>query len=394
MTGSGSYERFDEFARLQDLTLTVWLQDSATNPPALFTNATPAVSKPFPLIEATLVQSNGTLVHTFTLHLLAAPISEVWFSTTQPLTSTNAPVGSNSFSAGDLVSIGGRVIHRNSDLSARLGVMPPVPDLGLSAVELGGGDETFFSLPVDVFSETLGAIQHGDLLSSRGAIVTRNQELMAPFGPTSTADAGLDAFQFLTNGEVLFSIQNDVVTTNKQILSRGDILSSRGRIYLTYQELMANFQPATNAEVGVKAFRVLPSGEIWFSVQEGFTDKNWGWVQPGDLLSSLGYRVFRNQDLVAAFGPADPTKDYNLDALWVVTDTTPAKPPPTLMSPTIAGGSLNLAWKGAGVVFQVERASDPAGPWQPVSPITPEGFWSAPLSADGTFGGFFRVRQW
>jgi hypothetical protein len=394
ITGSGSYERFDEFARLQDLTLTLVVQDSPTNLPAFFTNATPAVAKPFPLIEATLVQTNGTLVHTFTLHLLAAPVSEIWFSTTQPVISTNAPVESRSFSGGDFVSMGGRVIHRNRDLAGRLGVMPPVPDLGLDAVDLGSGGETFFSLPVDTFSETLGAVQHGDLLSSRGVIQKRNQELLAPFGPTSTEDAGLDGFQFVTNGELLFSVQSGVVTTNKQVLSRGDILSDQGRIYLSYQELMASFQPTTNGEMGVKAFRVLPSGEIWFSVREGFTDKNLGLVQAGDLLSSLGYRVFRNQDLVAAFGADDPTKDYGLDALWVVTDTMPAKPPPTLMTPTIAEGSVNLAWKGAGVVFQVERAAGPAGPWHSVSPVIPEGSWSVPVSAEDTPGGFFRIRQW
>lgn len=394
ITGSGSFERFDEFARLQGLTLTLSVQDSATNVPAFFTNATPAVSKPFPVIEATLVQTNGTLAHTFTLHLLAAPVSEIWFSTTQPLKSTNAPVEGSSFSGGDLVSMGGRVIRSNPDLVSHLGVMPPVPDLGLDALDLGSGEETFFSLPIDIFSETLGALQHGDLLSSRGMIQKRNQELLTPFEPVSTSDAGLDGFQFLTNGELLFSIQSDVATTNKQVLSRGDILSDQGRIYLTFQELMANFQPATNSNMGVKAFRVLPSGEIWFSVQDGFTDKNLGVIQAGDLLSNLGYPVFRNQDLVAAFGPTDPTMDYGLDTLWVVTDTTPAKPPPKLIPPTVAHGSLNLAWEGPGVVFQVERASGPLGPYYPVSPIVPQNSWDIPVSADSTSNGFFRVRQW
>jgi hypothetical protein len=48
-----------------------------------------------------------------------------------------------------------------------------------------------------------------------------------------------------------------------------------------------------------------PGGEIWFSVEEGFTDLRLGAIQQGDLLSSLGHRVFSNAELVAAFSPAD-----------------------------------------------------------------------------------------
>jgi hypothetical protein len=74
--------------------------------------------------------------------------------------------------------------------------------------------------------------------------------------------------------------------------------------------LLAIFHPAvTNRDFGVDAFQLLPGGEIWFSVEEGFTDIWLGTEQAGDLLSSFGHRVFSNRELVAAFAPADPSAD-------------------------------------------------------------------------------------
>ena len=54
-------------------------------------------------------------------------------------------------------------------------------------------------------------------------------------------------------------------------------------------------------------------------------------MSAGDLLSSLGYRVLSNGQLVAAFAPADPSLDYGLDALFVITDTLPPAPPPRIV---------------------------------------------------------------
>jgi len=76
------------------------------------------------------------------------------------------------------------------------------------------------------------------------------------------------------------------------MLSRGDILSDTGGVFMTHQQLLANFQPAvTNHDFGLDALYVFPSGEIWFSVEESFTDNRLGAIQSGDLLSSLGYRI-------------------------------------------------------------------------------------------------------
>ncbi len=395
LTGEGAYQRLEEFALTQDLTLALEVASDGFNESAFFTNATPIVGKPFPLIQATLVQTNGNFLHTLTIQILAAPVHEIWFSLSQPLTSTNFQFPTNVFSPGDLVSSTGRVIKRNEDLLGRLGVMPPVPDLGLDSVDLAAGGEVLFSVPADVFSETLGPIQHGDLLSNRGKIVRRNQDLLSAFHLNATNDAGLDAFQVMPSGEILFSVQSNVVINGKLTLSRGDILSDHGQLFLAHQELLARFHPTvTNYDFGLAALRVFPSGEIWFSVEEGFTDNNLGNIQPGDLLSSLGYKVFSNQDLVASLGPDKPLIDYGLDALWVVTDTAPTKMPPPVLQPNLAGGMLHLSWNGAGDVFQVEQAPSPAGPWAPASGISPDPSWST--AADTSAGGsvFFRVHQW
>jgi hypothetical protein len=395
ITGAGTYTRFEEFAILQDMTLSTQVQDAWTNHAAYFTNNTRTVQAPFPLIQADLTQTNGTLLQTFSMHLFAAPAREIWFSTAKGFISTNRFAPTNQISAGDLLSNRGRVVKRNSDLVGRLGIIPPVPDLGLDAVQVTRRGEILFSIPVDVFSETLGPIQHGDLLSNRGLIVKRNQELLAAFHPASTADAGLDAVQVMPDGQILFSIQIDVTTISKLTLSRGDILSDRGVVYMPHQQLLANFQPAvTNADFGLDALYILPSGEFWFSVEEGFVDKRLGQVQAGDLLSSLGYRVFSNAALLAAFAPADPSQDYGLDALFVVTDTQPPKPPPCIVGNSRAEGWLHLDWDGDGDVFQVETAPSLGGPWAPASDVVPDLTSDSPCNPTAGGAGFYRLRQW
>jgi hypothetical protein len=226
-------------------------------------------------------------------------------------------------------------------------------------------------------------------------IVKRNQALLAAFHPASSADAGLDAVQVMPDGQILFSIQSDVVVTPTLTLSRGDILSDRGVVFMPHQQLLANFQPAiTNRDFGLDALYILPSGEIWFSVEEGFMDNRLGQVQAGDLLSSFGYRVFSNAALLAAFAPADPSQDYGLDALFVVTDTQPPKPPPCIVRHSRAGGWLHLDWDGEGDVFQVETAQSLGGPWTPASEVVPDLSSDSACGATASGSGFYRLRQW
>ena len=395
LTGGGTYVRFEEFARLQDMDLALQVKDAFTNRPAFFTNDTRVVEKPWPLIQVKLTQTNGTLVQTFSLNLFAAPLREVWFSTSKALTSTNRFSPTNVISPGDLISNRGRVVKRNYELTARLGVMPIVPDLGLDAVQVTRRGEVLFSIPSNIWSEGLGAIGHGDLLSDRGVIVKRNQDLLAAFGgPAVQLDAGLDAVQVMPEGEILFSIRSNVVV-NALTLGRGDILSDRGQVFRTNRELLAHFHPAvTNRDFGLDAMQFLPSGEIWFSVEESFSDKWLGTVSAGDLLSSLGHRVFSNEQLVAEFAPLAPALDYGLDAIFVVTDTKPPAPAPRIVKLRISVGSVGIDWDGDGDVFQLEYAPGISGPWSPCSPILSDLTFDATGDLATGASGFFRVRQW
>jgi hypothetical protein len=394
ITGEGVYVRFEEFAVLQDMTLAVQVKDSYTNKLAFFTNNSRLVEKPFPLIQVNLTQTNGSLLQTFSLQILAAPVREIWFSTAHAFVSTNRLPPTNQINPGDLLSNCGRVVRRNAELVQRLGLMPPVYDLGLDALNPTCKGEILFSVPQNVFSESLGLIQHGDLLSDRGAIVKRNQDLLAAFHPPTSFDAGLDAVQLMPDGEYLFSIQSNLVLNSTTTLSRGDVLSDRGRVFLSHQQLLTNFQPAvTNRDFGLDALHILPDGEICFSVEESFLDNRLGLIQSGDLLSNLGYRVLSNQDLLAAFAPADPAKDYGLDALFVVTDAQPPKPPPRIVRCTRSGNLFHLEWDGDGDVFQVEAAPNPGGPWLPCTPVLPD--LSSDVGSDSpSASGLFRLRQW
>ena len=107
ITGSGTYVRFEEFAVLQDMDLAVQIQDQYTNKPAFFTNETRAVQQPFPLIQVSLKQTNGTWLQTFSVQLFAAPVREIWFSTARAFTATNQSTPTK-ISPGDLISNHGR----------------------------------------------------------------------------------------------------------------------------------------------------------------------------------------------------------------------------------------------------------------------------------------------
>ena len=395
ISGQGTYVRFEEFARLQDMTLALKVTDQYTNRVAYFTNQTRVATNPFPFIRAHLMETNGTLMQTFSMEIFAAPVREIWFSTLRSFTSTNRNSPTNKISAGDLLSNRGRVVKRNIDLVGRLGVMPIVPDLGLDALDVTRRGEILFSIPVNVFSETLGPIQHGDLLSNRGAIVRRNQDLLAAFKPASSADAGLDAVQVMPDGEILFSIQTNIVVSASLTLGRGDILSDRGRVFMNQHQLLANFQPAvTNHDFGLDALHVFSSGEIWFSVEEPFTDQRLGPVQAGDLLSNNGYIVFRNRSLLSDFAPSDLTQDYGLDALFVVTDTQPLRPCPRIIGQTATGNRIHLEWDGDGDVFQVEHAPSPGGPWLPCTEIVADLACDIDAEASANTAHFYRLRQW
>lgn len=388
---------------LQNMDLELQVDSALTNRLCLFTNRAATASRRWPMIQIVLQQSNGLDLQTITLELNAAPLRDLWFSTTHGLTpGVSLPAGTG-ISPGDLISSAGRVVKRNRELTARFGIMPPVPDVGLDALEVLPGGEIAFSITTSLFTGTAGAVGDGDLVSDRGRVVRSNASLISAFSPgLMLADVGLDAVHIAGADEVFFSTTNDFFSEKlgRQI-RRGDLLSSRGVVVKANEELLANFHPADpKADYGLDAIHLWPGGEIWFSVETGFYGQHFEFYAPGDLLSDRGYVVYRNRDLVAAFQPLEEISDFGLDALWLVTDagslaaTTSAGPRCTGLSFDRRTGTISFQWDSPGQVFQLEKATNVLGPWLPASPILTEPAATDTGALTNAHQGFYRLRQW
>jgi hypothetical protein len=398
VTGGGTLEIGGEVAVTLRMALQVTIDDGVTNKVCYFTNTTGTINRPWPMIDITLGQTNGTLSQDYTLRIAAAPVRDIWFSTFSGFTATTGQTSSNYVEGGDLISTSGRIVKRNSDLFTSVGAFPPVPNLGLDALDMLPGGEIAFSLGSDILSSTLGQLHHGDLLSNKGRIIRRNQDLLAAFiTEPATNDVGLDAVHVLDTGEILFSIRTNVFSHGlNTTLHHGDLLSSTGSIMRTNQQLLASFHPTdTTNDYGLDAFYLWPSGEIWFSTETGFQDQVLGPVFAGDLLSDQGYIVFRNLELLGAFAPKETLTDFGLDALYIVTDATPPAPS-SLLAIKIGSSSesASLTWQGQGRVFQVERADAATGPFQSLSPILPGLFFEDAGTITNRAQSYYRLRQW
>jgi hypothetical protein len=350
------------------------------------------------MLDIALIDEAATPLQTYRLVLRAAPLREIWFSTANGMTSGNSEPPFERIGAGDVLSGEGRVVRSNRDLLGRLGFMPPTPEIGIDALEVQPGGEIWFSLGESMFSETLGLLQEGDLLSERGRVVKHNQELIAAFRfADEPVDLGLDAVHIVADGEIWFSMRAAAFSEALGVaVGAGDVLSDRGYIVRPASALLANFKPdQPETAIGLDALYAWPSGELWFSVESGFVSPTAGGIQRGDILSDQGFVVIRNLDLVQPFSPLEDLADFGLDGLWLVTDLAVASEQgPTLALPSLqAEGEFELSWDGSGRVFQIEHTSDPTGPYVPASPILPALQWRVQA---GTASGqvFYRVRQW
>lgn len=265
--------------------------------------------------------------------VLPPPHVDVWFSTENGFhASTIRPTATTPtyVSDGDLLSVRGYIVRDNHELTARLGIMPIVPDLGLDAVTRPGRCGIWFSFEeqnAPIWSETLGVwLKHGDLLSDVGFVVRTNEQLQRRFVPMPPVrDVGLDAVAALPNRAIAFSTEEDFFSEALGVrVGHGDLLSERGRIIRTNAQLLHNFNPVDLSgtpvarDYGLDAVVFLPLREIWFSTEEGFRDANLGWISDGDLLSTSGRVVARNLELVRAFGPIEDAANFGLDAIEVV----------------------------------------------------------------------------
>ena len=237
---------------------------------------------------------------------------------------------------GDLLTLEDCIYLRNNQLTANLGIMPPVPDLGLDAVTREPADPTteyprpiLFSLETTVWSETLGTILHGDLLSMDGTIVRRESELWDAFDPLAIpiSGTGLDAVNvplatYPIDMGYLFSVEVGFYSLALgRYISDGDLLAEAGFVYRTHAQLMQYFHPLTaegepmEPDFGLDAVWVAPNGTVYFSVDEGFRDRVWGRISDGDLLCETGWVIRRNLELVDECDPIEDVDNFGLDAL-------------------------------------------------------------------------------
>jgi hypothetical protein len=396
VVGSGIWTIAGEVALRQEMTLTVGIDDGFLAKTCFFTNEDTSVTRVWPMMAIDLLQTNGTLTQTYSVTVIAAPVREMWFSTTVAFTSANEP-GLGLIEPGDLLSIEGHMVKRNRQLTASLGIQPTETDYGLDAVDVIPGGEILFSMNEDVFSERLGLIRHGDLVSAKGNVRQTNSELLAAFDPQSTADAGLDAIQVRPESEIWFSIRSNIVSAKTGgLLRRGDLLSSKGVVVRTQEQLLSRFHPAVAKDYGLDALYGWENGEIWFSTEDDFQDQQLGPIAAGDLLSDAGAVVFRNRDFVSRFAPQEQIADYGLDGLFLVTDTFAEPTPPRITKLTVEQQSpRRLEWTGNGRVFQIEEIPRLGGPAiESPSPIIPDFSFDFPVINRIDNQLFYRLRQW
>ncbi len=289
----------------------------------------------FPTIIIDVLQVVSTPEWFYSMHLIATPLRNVEFSTDESFSGASPAGTERLISEGDLLRNTGVIVRTNRELMRNFRVMPPMPDVGLDAVSMcpwcppepwpGPADEArrcvIFSIEDTIWCESLGTwLQHGDLLCERGTIFMTNGELIAEFGLLmSDEDVGCDAAYVDESGEVFFSTEIGfwVVTPEglRRWISPDDMLSSRGRVVKTLDELLGRFSPiAVPASLGLDALYVLDNGEVYFSLESGFYDGVYGAISDGDLLSDAGYVVARNRELIDPFHPRE-ARDAGLDAV-------------------------------------------------------------------------------
>ncbi len=269
---------------------------------------------------------------------LPPPPVDLWFSTEVGFHAgriSPASTSSVAISPGDLLSRRGHIVRRNRELTARLGIMPIAPDLGLDAAATGPKGEVWFSFEEEsgqIWSETLGRyLKPGDLLSEAGYVVRTNEQLLAAFGRMPpVSDAGLDAAALVADKGIFFSVETGFFSESLgTYVWPGDLLSDRGKVVLTNRQLLQNFKIVDMtmgpmpADYGLDAVVPRPNGEIWFSTERGFqiqrpdSTTQFQWIDDGDLLSTRGYVVARNRDLLSAFAPVEDLASFGLDAVTV-----------------------------------------------------------------------------
>lgn len=165
----------------------------------------------------------------------------------------------------------------------------------------------------------------------------------------------------------------------------------------TREELLARFHPPPiPTDFGLDALHVWPSGEVWFSLDEGFRDEVLGDLRPGDLLSDRGELLYRNLELLREFQPLEDLADFGLDALFIVSDATASPAPPRCLALQVLteANDLVVEFDGPGRVFQLEKATHILGPWLSFGPLGLELEFTDSGALTNSAQAFYRLLQW
>jgi outer membrane protein assembly factor BamB/sugar lactone lactonase YvrE len=403
ITGSGTWSGTGQFSFPPYVILLLGLQvdDGTTNRLCAFYERDVGGAIPQQqMLHVGGPQINGTPQQTFSIALDLAPLQDLWFSTRRGLTRALTNVNPARVENGDVLSDSGRVVKGNAELLRPFGITsdPTGEGYDIDALSVAPGGEIVFSLRADLLSPTFGLLRHGDLLSNRGRIVKRNGELLQAFGVMPPVqDLGLDGVEIPGGSLTLFSIATNVYSEKLgTMLTSGDLLSDGGSILYSNQQLLAAFQPNPKEQnYGLAAFHCWGwplISEVWFCTEKGF-DSALGPILAGDLLSSRGYIVYRNLELVAQFRPIEDLTDFGLDGLFLVQEPLQENPVSRLTVARAPSGAL-LRWETTGRVSQVHRASSVNGPFSPVSPILPDLEWWDTGAWGTNSRAFYQLRVW
>jgi len=179
-----------------------------------------------------------------------------------------------------------------------------------------------------------------------GRIVRTNAQLIRAFvpGPISIDGVGLDAVHTrrtispadssddvsINRRDIYFSSETNFWSRHlNRLVKHGDLLKEDGTIYRTNAQLLRHFHPCpipididdpqpVDRDYGLDAAYVMSNGRVLFSVEEGFCDRHYGWIDDGDLLCECGCVIRRNRALMDVWRPLEDLHDFGLDAIELV----------------------------------------------------------------------------
>ena len=392
VTGEGTLEVGGEVAIQHRWTLQLLVRTANDTRFVTLRNSDQRPGRLWPMLQTELAEDGGSPVSRVFLTVTVAPFREIWFGLPNTLTPSAPGFPTKQLGRADIVSDRGRVVVAGSTWQKATGLPASI---GLDAFDVVPGGAGVIAISPDRAgtSTTLGGVGDGDVLGTDGRVRLRYADLLGSLGVMPPVpDLGVDALFQVSPGLFWYSTRQAAFSERLGVsVGRGDLVSSQGTVVRTHAALMARFhRPDLKHDYGLDAFYVWPSGEIWFSVEEAFPDAVLGYISDGDLLSDQGYIVARNLALVGPFQPRENAISFGLRGLWIVSDAGPSGAAPEM----VPGDRSILNWKGTGRVYQVETTDQLGEPWAELSPLLPAVEWLPSEPVGASAARFYRIRSW